>query len=109
LKINFNKSEVSFFSKAVEKKDVYAHLFTCKVGKFPFKYLGVTMHVKKKLIVIGRRPMIKSRKKTACWKGCLNSIGGRLILIESSLSKVPSYMLSLFRVPKGVLKRCDVF
>ena len=32
LKIDFNKSEVSFFSNAVEKKDIYAHIFTCKIG-----------------------------------------------------------------------------
>ena len=56
LMIKFNKSEVSFFGKAVERKDMYAYIFTCRVGNFSFKYLGAPMHVRKLLIVIGRRP-----------------------------------------------------
>jgi hypothetical protein len=47
LKINFNKSEATCFGKATERMDVYARIFTCKVGKFPFRYLGVPMHFKK--------------------------------------------------------------
>jgi hypothetical protein len=35
------------------------------------------------------------------------SIGGRLILVEFAFSIVPSYMISIFRIPKGVLKRCN--
>jgi hypothetical protein len=45
--INFNKSEVTCFGKAVDRIDVYARIFTCKVGLFPFRYLGVPMHYKK--------------------------------------------------------------
>jgi hypothetical protein len=37
-------------------------------------------------------------------EGRLNSIGGRLILIETALSNVPAYMLSMFRIPRGCLK-----
>jgi hypothetical protein len=44
LKIKLNKSEVSCFGKATDSIDVYARIFTCKVGMFPFWYLGVPMH-----------------------------------------------------------------
>ena len=37
----------------------------------------------------------------------LTSIGSRLILIESSLRNVPSYMMSMFLMPKGFIRRCD--
>lgn len=35
------------------------------------------------------------------------SIGGRVTLINSVLSAVPLYILSLFRVPKNILKQID--
>ena len=31
----------------LRKKDIYAQIFTCKVGDFPFRYLGVPMHYKR--------------------------------------------------------------
>jgi uncharacterized protein YpuA (DUF1002 family) len=65
------------------------------------------MHVKKLSNSDWRETEDKIEKKTACWKGCLNSIGGRLILVEFAFSIVPSYMISIFRIPKGVLKRCN--
>lgn len=47
LKINFRKSEVTCFGAAVDKHDIYALIFTCKIGDFPFKYLSIPMHYKR--------------------------------------------------------------
>ena len=68
LKINFHKSEVSFFGKAVEKHDEYAYIFTCKKGDFPFKYLGIPMHYKSCLIVIGKIQRRKWKKRMLAGK-----------------------------------------
>lgn len=46
-------------------------------------------------------------KKLQSWKGKMISIGGRVTLINSVLSAVPLYILSLFRVPKNILKQID--
>ena len=97
-------SEISFFDKVVDSKDIYAQIFTCKVGAFPFKYLEVPMHVKKLASSDWKETEDKIQKKTACWKGCLNSIGSRLILIESGLNIVPSYMMSIFRMPMALFE-----
>lgn len=51
----------------------------------------------------------KMEHKLDCWQGRFQSIGGRLILINSSLSNVPLYMLSFYRVPQGVKERLDFF
>ena len=45
------------------------------------------------------------QKKLSSWKGKLLSVGGRLALINSVLSNLPMFMVSSFRIPKGVLKR----
>ena len=109
LKINFHKSEISFFGDAFEKQDMYTHIFTCKKGDFPFKYLGIPMHYKKLVNSDWKSSEDKVEKKNSSWIGNLASIGSRLILVEASLSNVPSYMLSFFKMPKGVIKRCDFF
>jgi hypothetical protein len=43
------------------------------------------------------------------WKGKLLSIWGRLVLINSVMSRIVLYMLSFFLLPKGVLNRLDFF
>jgi hypothetical protein len=49
------------------------------------------------------------QKKLSSWKGKLLSSGGRLVLINLVLSSLPMFMLSFFRIPKGVLKRLDYY
>jgi hypothetical protein len=51
----------------------------------------------------------KVEKKCPCWQGGLLSFGGRIVLTEICLSNVPGFMMSFFRVPKGVRKRFDFF
>ena len=36
-------------------------------------------------------------------------IGGRLVLLNYVLSRLPMFMLSFFELPKGVLKKLDYF
>lgn len=47
LKINFHKSEMFCFGKAKEVEKDYTTLFGCKMGTFPFRYLGLPMHFKR--------------------------------------------------------------
>jgi hypothetical protein len=100
---------VSFFGAALDKKEMYTHIFTCKKGDFPFRYLGIPMHFKRLLNSDWKDVEDRIEKKNACWKGNITSIGSRLILLEASLSSITSYMMSFFTMPKGVLKRCDFF
>ena len=47
------------------------------------------------------------RKKLAIWKRRFISKGGRLTLIQSTLSNLPIYSMSLFHLPKGVKSRLE--
>lgn len=51
----------------------------------------------------------KVENKLGCWKGSLLTIEGRLTLVNSSLNNVPLYMLSFYKLPKGVKRRLDFF
>jgi hypothetical protein len=46
-KINFHKSENFCFGQAKEIEQYYSTLFGCKLGAYPFHYLGLLMHYKK--------------------------------------------------------------
>jgi hypothetical protein len=48
-------------------------------------------------------------KKLSSWKGKYLSMGGHLVLINSVLSSLPMFILSLFKIPKGVLEKIDYF
>ncbi|WMV32996.1 hypothetical protein MTR67_026381 [Solanum verrucosum] len=45
--------------------------------------------------------------KLARWKSQYLSLGGRLTLINSVLDALPTYMMSLFPIPPGVINRLD--
>ncbi|WVZ94165.1 hypothetical protein U9M48_040091, partial [Paspalum notatum var. saurae] len=49
------------------------------------------------------------QKKLSSWKGKLLSYGGRLVLINSVLSSLAMFMMSFFEVPKGTLKKLDLY
>ncbi|WMV26185.1 hypothetical protein MTR67_019570 [Solanum verrucosum] len=49
----------------------------------------------------------KCEKKLARWKSQYLSMGGKLTLINSVLDALPTYMMSLFPIPLGIINRLD--
>jgi hypothetical protein len=67
------------------------------------------MHYRK--LRIKGREKIEERieKKLRSCKGKYLSVGHRFVLINSVLTTPPMFMLSFFKVPKGVLEKIDYF
>ena len=88
---------------------MYSSLFGCKLGSYPFRYVGIPMHFRK--LSNNDWKIIEDRieKRLSGWKGNLLSIGGRLVLINSILSSLPTFMLSFFEAPKGVLRKLQYY
>jgi hypothetical protein len=109
LKINFHKSEIFCFGQAKDYELQSEQLFRCKKWEYPFKYLGISMHYRR----LNNKDwaMIEERieKKLSSWKGKYLSVGGRLVLINSVLSRLPMFMLSFFEIPKQVLEKIGYF
>jgi hypothetical protein len=84
-------------------------LFGCKEGEFPFRYLGIPMSPSRLFNRDWRAVEERFQKKLSSWKGKLLSSGGRLVLINSVLSSLPMFMMSFFRIPKGVLEKLDYY
>jgi hypothetical protein len=109
LKINFHKSELFCFGETRDKTGESVQLFGCKEGKLPFRYLGIPMSPKRLSNKDWRVVEERFQKKLSSWKDKLLLSGGRLVLINSVLSSLPIFMMSFFRIPKGVLEKLDYY
>jgi hypothetical protein len=47
MKINYHKSDLTSINLDEDESNLYAQIFCCKLGKFPFTYLGVPLHYEK--------------------------------------------------------------
>jgi hypothetical protein len=107
LKINFNKSEVLMVSQDMIKAVEYAETFNCSNGKWPIKYLGVPVSGSRLHIADWLPLNEKIMKRLDGWQGSSLSIGGRTILINSCLSSMPTYAMSMYLLPSSVIERMD--
>ncbi|KAL5550775.1 hypothetical protein UlMin_000951 [Ulmus minor] len=97
LKINMNKS-----SLAEEDVQALASEVECKNGSWPMKYLGLPLGGNPNSADFWNPVIEKVGKRLDGWKKAFLSKGGRLTLIQSVLSSMPTYFMSLFKMPKVV-------
>nr|GFC91252.1 RNA-directed DNA polymerase, eukaryota [Tanacetum cinerariifolium] len=114
LKINIQKSHV--LGVGVPRNIVHqaASLFECVVMQNPFQYLGVMVGDSMSRKLAWDNTVQKLRSQLSKWKVKTLSIGDRLTLLKSVLGASPLYHMSIYKVPKGVLKemeaiRCNFF
>jgi hypothetical protein len=94
LKINFDKSEVILIGGDNNLALEYADAFNCQIGALPMKYLGVPILSGRLHVADWKRLEEKLEKKLDVWQGNSLSIGGRSVLIKSSLSNTTIYHMS---------------
>jgi hypothetical protein len=106
LKVNLSKSALVPVGD-VENVGQLAGLLGCGYGVVPLKYLGLPLGASFKLksMWAGLEDMMVRR--LAPWKRLYLSKEGRVTLIKSTLSNMPTYMLSLFPIPADVAKHIE--
>ncbi|KAL8463108.1 hypothetical protein ACS0TY_033942 [Phlomoides rotata] len=104
LKINLGKS--SIYRQNVDEQSLssYANILGCNMGTLPFKYMGVRIGNSHRKISDWDYVVRKVRNRLRKWENLKISIGGRLVLINSILSSIPDYLLSIFKAPKNILR-----
>ena len=107
LKINLNKSEILPIGPVANMEELASEL-GCKAGSLPTTYLGLPLGAKHKALSVWDSVEERFRKRLASWKLQYISKGGRATLIQSSLSTLPIYHLSLFRAPLKVCARLEM-
>ncbi|KAL6329295.1 hypothetical protein AAG906_015504 [Vitis piasezkii] len=72
----------------------------CKVGTLPSSYLGLPLGAPHKLAAWDGVEE-RFRRRLAMWKRQYISKGGRLTLIQNTLSSMPIYYMSILRMPRS--------
>jgi len=81
--------------------------FQCPIKSFPCTYLGLPLNVRQ-IRRVDVQPLIdKVGGKLAAWKGRLLNKAGRLRLINTVLSSMPTYFLTVFRLQNWAIKKID--
>ena len=101
LKINLDKSELVPVG-VVPNFEMLVDALGCKQGSLPMKYLGLPLGAKWKDRAVWNPIIEKVERRLARWKRLYLSKGGRLTLIKSTLSNLPTYLLSLFPIPADI-------
>ena len=84
-----------------------AGILGCRVASLPLTYLGLPLGASFKSKAIWVRVVEKMEKRLAGWKRLYLSKGGRVTLIKSTLSSIPTYFLSLFPIPMSIARRIE--
>ena len=87
--------------------DALATILQCRVGSLPMKYLGMSLSTPYKTASVWNPILARMEKKLSGWKHLYLSKGGRLNLLKSTLSSLPTYFLSLFVIPVAVADRLE--
>ena len=106
LRINLNKSEIISVGSIAEVDSLALEL-GCKVGALPSFYLGLPLGAPHNSVAVWDGVEEWFRKRLALWKRQYISKGGRITLIRSTLSSLPIYFMSLFRMPRRVRLRLE--
>ena len=104
LKVNVQKSEIVPIGE-VDDVHALAEILGCKVGTLPMPYLGISLEASHNSPSIWNPILGKIERKLARWKKLYLSKEGRLTLLKSTLSSLPTYFLSLFTILTYVANR----
>jgi hypothetical protein len=106
LKINLGKSEMVPVGEVPNMEELVC-ILGCKQASLPMKYLGLPLGAKFKETTIWNPILEKMERRLAGWKRLYLSKGGKVTLIKSTLSNLPTYYLSLFPIPAAVAYRLE--
>ena len=106
LKVNVGKSEIVPVWEVGNIGDL-VDILRCRVGSLPMKYLGMPLGTSFKTTSIWNPILEKMEKKLSAWRRLYFSKGGRLTLLKSTLSSLPTYFLSLFTIPISVANKLE--
>jgi len=106
LHVNWLKSHISPINQVWNLQDL-AVILGCQVESLPTKYLGLPLGAKNKELEVWSGVLERCENKLSRWKSQYLSLGGRLTLTKSVLDGMPTYMMSLFPIPKSIEKKLN--
>jgi hypothetical protein len=100
------KSEMVPVGEVLNISDL-ADSLCCHIGVLPLSYLGMPLGALYKAVMVWNPILEKMERRLLGWQKLYLSKGGRLTLLKSTLSSLPTYFLSLFTIPMSVVCRIE--
>lgn len=107
IRMNLQKTALYHINLIDIESQNLANVFQCQLSSFPFTYLGVPLSDRKLTQKDWGFLIDKFNHTLQGSKGQCLSLGGRITLLNYVLSAVPLYTLSLYSIPKKVLRKID--
>uniref|UniRef100_A0A2N9F1I0 Reverse transcriptase domain-containing protein n=1 Tax=Fagus sylvatica TaxID=28930 RepID=A0A2N9F1I0_FAGSY len=107
LRVNMLKSKMVPVG-AVSDLPRLAALLSCKLGSLLMNYLGMPLGAPHKALSMWDPILEKVELRLVGWKKLYLSKGGRLTLLKSTLSSMPTYFMSLFPIPIKVARKIEL-
>ncbi|KAJ9709801.1 hypothetical protein PVL29_001319 [Vitis rotundifolia] len=107
LKVNLDKSNI--YGINLDQNHLYrlAEMLDCKVSSWPILYLGLPLGENLKACGFWDPVVERISKRLDGWQKAYLSFGGRITLIQSCLTHMPCYFLSLFKIPASVAAKIE--
>ncbi|KAJ9680073.1 hypothetical protein PVL29_019377 [Vitis rotundifolia] len=107
LKVNFDKSNIYGINFDQNHLSRLAELLDCKASSWPILYLGLPLGGNPKACGFWDPMVERISRKLDGWQKAYLSFGGRITLIQSCLTHMPCYFLSLFKIPVSVAAKIE--
>ena len=107
LKVNLDKSSIYDINLDHVHLSRLAEMLNCKAFSWPILYPGLPLGGNPKTCGFWDPVIEKISSRLDGWQKAYLSFGGRITLIQSCLSHLPSYFLSLFKMPATVAAKIE--
>jgi hypothetical protein len=104
LKVNFFKSCLVGVNLTDEFLGMASNFLNCRIGRTPFKYLGLMVGGNPRSISTWEPLLNTLRCRLGNWGNKYVSLGGRIVMINAVLSAIPIFYLSFLKMPIKVWK-----
>ena len=107
LKVNLDKSNIYGINLEQNHLSRLVELLDCKVSGWLIPYLGLPLGRNPKTCGFWNPVIEKISRRLDGWQKAFLSFGGRITLIQSCLTHMPCYFLSLFKIPALVAAKIE--
>ena len=107
LKVNLDKSNLFGINLDQNHLSRLALLLDCKASDWPILYLGLPLGGNPTACGLWDPVIERISRRLDRWQKAYLSFGGRITLVHSCLSHIPSYFLSLFKIPASVAAKVE--
>jgi hypothetical protein len=108
LKVNYSKSMMVPINIPDDRFDILASTFGCTKGSLPFTYLGLPLSLTKPTVA-DFWPIVTRCERRLVSTSAFLSQAGRLELVNSVFSALPTFAMCTFLLPKTVIAQVDKY